>query len=42
MALIDLFRPRWKNTKWCVRKAAVGKLADQAVLAEIARNDSHY
>jgi hypothetical protein len=36
---MDLFRPKWKNSNSWVRQAAVEKLTDQAVLAEIAGTD---
>ena len=39
MTLMDLFRPKWKNSNSWVRQAAVEKLTDQAVLAEIAGTD---
>ena len=39
MGLMDLFRPKWNHPEWRVREEAVGKLIDQAVLAEIARAD---
>lgn len=42
MGLTDLFRPRWKHSHSWVRKAAVGKLTDQATLAEISKNDEAF
>jgi hypothetical protein len=41
MVLRDLFRPRWQHSNPVVRRAAVTKLVDQALLAEIAKNDVH-
>ncbi|MFH1158334.1 MAG: ankyrin repeat domain-containing protein [Pseudomonadota bacterium] len=42
MAFMDLFRPEWKHSNGAVRKAAVGKLTDQAVLAEVANDDEDW
>jgi hypothetical protein len=42
MAFIDLFRPKWKHSNWQVRETAVKKLTDQAVLDEVAKNDSYW
>jgi len=39
MALMDIFRPKWKNSDQEVRKAAIEQLTDQAILAEIAKTD---
>jgi hypothetical protein len=41
MALLDLFRPKWKHSNWEVRCAAVGAISDEHILAEIATTDSH-
>jgi len=40
MSLADLFRPKWKHSKPCVRLDAIKALTDQAALAEIAKTDS--
>jgi hypothetical protein len=39
MSLLDLFRPKWKHSKWAVRAKAVDALEDQAILLQIAKND---
>lgn len=39
MGLWDLFRPKWRRSNWHVRKAAVGKVTDQVLLARIALED---
>lgn len=41
MRFEDLFKPKpeWKHSDWMVRLAALEKLTDQALLAEIAKND---
>ena len=41
MALMDLFRPKWKHSNWDVRKGAVTELADETLLARIAKSDKH-
>jgi len=41
MALMDAFRPKWKNGDWKVREAAANSLSDRDVLAEIAAMDQH-
>ena len=38
----NFFRPKWMHSDWLVRKAAVEKLTDQAVLAKIAKTDSDW
>jgi hypothetical protein len=40
MSLLDLFRPKWKHPNWHVRLAAVDQLTDEALLADIAENDT--
>jgi hypothetical protein len=40
MNFLDLFRPKWKHSQPRVRRAAVEKLTDQALLGEIAKTDS--
>lgn len=40
MALMDLFRPGWKDRDWEKRVAAVEELKNHAVLSRIARRDS--
>jgi len=42
MAILDLFRPKWKHSNWKVREAAIEKLTDQNVLIDIAKNDEDY
>jgi len=39
MNLFDLFRPKWKNSNWLVRLAAIQKVTNQSVLEHVARND---
>jgi len=39
VALIDLFRPKWRHSDPGVRLSAVKGLADQAVLAQVAKTD---
>src|ERR1039457_6006981 len=39
MSFADLLRPKWKHSDWRMRQAAAKELTDQALLAEIARND---
>ena len=34
MGILDLFRPKWKNSNVSVRKAAMDNWMDQAALAE--------
>ena len=36
---MDLFRPTWKNRRWQARQAAMEKLTDQTLLAQVARSD---
>jgi hypothetical protein len=40
MTFLDLFRPGQKHSDWRVRRASVEKIADPAVLADVAKNDS--
>ncbi len=40
MGLSDLFKPKWKHSDPEVRKEAIEKINDQAILAEIARMDN--
>jgi len=42
MGLLDLFKPKWKNSNLRVRKAAVMRLEDQELLKDIAVNDKIY
>ena len=35
---MNVFRPKWKHSDWRVRLAAVQKLTDQPLLADIAKN----
>jgi hypothetical protein len=39
VGIADLFGPKWKNSDWRVRLAAVEKLTDQAILAQVAKSD---
>jgi len=39
MSSMHFSRPKWRPSDFHVRRAAVEKLTDQALLAEIARND---
>lgn len=41
MSIANLFRPKWKNSDWRVRLAAVRRLTDQAILAEVAATDPY-
>src|ERR1017187_5032385 len=41
MGIADLFRPKWKHSNPNVRLDAVKALSNQAVLAEIAKNDEY-
>jgi hypothetical protein len=40
MAFLDFLRPKWRGSNINVREAAVAKLTDQALLAQIAQTDS--
>ncbi len=40
MSLFNLFRPKWKHSDSQVRKEAVRKIKDQAILFEIAKSDT--
>ncbi|MBF0538738.1 MAG: hypothetical protein HQL03_10860 [Nitrospirae bacterium] len=42
MSIKDLFQPKWKHCDPAVRKAAVEKLTDQKVLADIAKHDKDW
>ena len=39
MEMKNLFKPKWQHSNPEVREAAVKNLTDQALLAEIAKND---
>ena len=41
MGIADWFRPGWKHSNWEVRKVAVARIKDQAVLAEVVTNEDH-
>jgi hypothetical protein len=41
MQISDFFRPRWRHSKWTVRKVAVEKLANATILAKVAAQDEH-
>jgi hypothetical protein len=42
MSILDLFRPKWRNSDWMIRRHAVSEeVKDQTILEEIARQDSH-
>lgn len=41
MSIMDLFRPKWKNSNLVVRMNAVKELNDKTILSEIANNDEH-
>jgi hypothetical protein len=38
---IDILRPKWKHGNWSLRRAAVEKLMDQALLADSAKHDKN-
>ena len=42
MALMDLFRPKWMHSDSRVRRAAVERLTEQAILDAIARSDESW
>ena len=39
MRILDLFRPRWRHSKWEMREAAIATLTDQAVLVRSLNSD---
>jgi len=41
MAILDLFRPKWKHSNWAVRIKAVEKIKDQELLINIAKSDEN-
>lgn len=41
MGVANLFGPKWKNSDWRVRLAAVERLTDQAILAQGAETDTY-
>lgn len=41
MSLLDRLRPKWKHSDPVVREAAVRRLSDQRLLAQIATDDAH-
>ena len=40
MALMDLFRPKWKSSDWRVRRQAIQVVSDQTVIAEVATGNT--
>jgi hypothetical protein len=40
MAILDLFKPKWKNSNWIIRRDAMESITDQAILAEVVKKDS--
>jgi hypothetical protein len=41
MRLLDIFRPKWKNSDYHVRKAAIESLTSQVALAVVAKTEIH-
>ena len=42
MGFFDLFKPKWKHSNPEIRKAAIDKITDQSILADILKNDSKF
>ena len=41
MAILDLFKPKWKHSDWKVRTIAIQKVTDQKILTVVAKNDEN-
>lgn len=41
MTFFDFFKPKWKHSKWEIRRKAIEPLKDERILIKIARNDDY-